>query len=306
MAKKKYLICLTVLSFIVMMFTSVLIALFAYHDSDIPYETINMISGIGSVLGILVLLFGIFFYLYTDKRFILNIATPLFCLISMICWIIYADGYADMDFMAGFFLDVGLCALYFMGLFLIKENSGPYNLFGLTVLFGFVAIPLFLFLSAGTLWFFTIAVLSALLGYFFYALGYRFRISMHIFIGIGAAGALFIAIAFNWWSLGRAWVIFTFIVILLTAIIYYLVFTSFGKRLLADLRDRQEAKGKTRQATKNDLDAIYDLYTLYKAGILTDEEYQSKKAKILEAQAQFSAKPNAAAKEDEYKIEKYL
>ena len=272
MVKRKYLICVAIVSFLIMMFTGLLITKFAYRSSNVAYGAINLVSGISSIIGIFILVVGIFLYFKKGKKIVLNIAGPLFCLISIICWIIYAvgDGYADMNFMAGFFLNIGLCALYFMGLFLIKEKSEPYNLLGLIVLFGYVIVTLFFFLQYETLWFFTGAVLAALLGYFLYLIGHKFRISLHIFIG---AGALFLFLC-NW---------FIGIIIIIVAALYYiLTFTSFGKQLFDSSNHQQQAtKSEKRKLTENEFDKLTELYKLHELNILTDEEYQEQKDKIL-------------------------
>ena len=80
----------------------------------------------------------------------------------------------------------------------------------------------------------------------------------------------------------------TAIIIILFTVAYFLInFSSFGKKFLLAFEKKDEKNDEEKDILSgsmlNDtsLDKLEDLQKLHEAGILTDEEYQAQKDKIL-------------------------
>ena len=184
------------------------------------------------------------------------------------------------------------CGAYFLGISLRrKENDLAPFFYKSVIFFSFV-----LFFASGMPienYFGTFSVLplslnlytliAAVLGLLAYALFYSGRLNKTIsavFVGVDAGLAFIVSIlnTIDWDIFMMVGLLL--IVSLLTAGFYLLAFSKAGKKLLGNDSPKTPALLKKSDGG-NWISQIENLYKLHEAGILTDDEYQTQKDKIL-------------------------
>ena len=280
MAKRKYLIIASFISFIAM-----LLILYYYFEIEMAYGMIMHYFG-GSPFNILWLLLSVYFIValaiscWKNKPIFLHISTVLSTLLSLVLSIFLM---LSTGIMTNYFLfilfSIGICSLYFLGNHFIKDTIKNDTLFHF---FSVVLLSTLMGVYYGIAYM-IVGLFFCLLAYFLYHLPKRNNtIGFHIIVGLSAITAILFAVL-----AGAAFIIFLAIFIVGYAIMYFIVcYTAFGRNLLAKIskffsNDSTNKESKQSETTADYFSELEQLYQLYKEGVLTDEEFQTQKDKIL-------------------------
>ena len=173
------------------------------------------------------------------------------------------------------------CGAYFLGIFLRKKDSDLAPFYYKAVLFFSFMVSFFpyadLSLNLYTL-------IAAALGVLAYALFYSGRLNKTIsavFVGVDAGLAMLIGILITIDWNGMILLIVLPMIGFLAAGYYLLAFSKVGKKILGKEDSSEESAPQKQTDDDNPMSKTESLYKLYEAGILTDEEYQTQKDKIL-------------------------
>lgn len=291
MAKKRYLTITSILIFIVMaVILEPNVNYYSYVEST---DTSYIIMGIIFLMFLGFLIFSNYVFYVKDKPIFLHAYTTGACLYIIIEHIIIGGYNAAGIIFLAVLPALALCVLYFLGNRLLSEyasNIRPFHF--LSVLF-FNALLLVFFDSffVGVFLGYIITAIIALTGYLLYLLP-KNEIGFHIIIGLFMAAAIVLLFVelFNWSTYyGSLFgcLFISLIVILYGSLYFVLCFSRQGKHFISKfalLFVNSAAKMQQEQKTSSILDHLDELETLKKLldeNLLTEEEFQTQKEKIL-------------------------
>lgn len=244
-----------------------------------------IICGIFSVLIVLFWVLSAYFFFVKEKNFLLH-GSVLLCLVLVnIIRAIY-----DYPIVVIVLLSLVFFAIYLGGYFLIKEDSVlKMNL----QFFDFCCCCLGSYFVLSRFWganeiAFMISSVVLLSGYLLNSLPKTKKFGLHILIGLVTAAACALLVA-DLVSEGSDF-LFISIVFVLNGCAYFVLFFSkkgrsilntFDKFFVSDNIRAETEKPEKQKITANYIERLRSLQKLREAGVLTDEEFQREKEKIL-------------------------
>lgn len=292
MAKKRYLTITSILTFIIMV---VVFEPNIYYYGNLKSTALYIIMGIILILFLGFLIFSNYVLYVKDKSSLLHIYTPIACLYILIGHIIIGRYNVAGIILLVVLPVLALCGLYFLGNRLLSEyasNIRPFHF--LSVLFFNALLLVFFYSSFGGLFLgFIIISIITLTGYLLYLLP-KNEIGFHIIIGLYmvAAIVLFFVELFNYiWTYDfnnvSGCLFIPLIVIIYGSLYFVLCFSRQGKHFISKfalLFANSATQIQQKQKTSSILDHIDELEALKKLldeKLLTEEEFQAQKDKIL-------------------------
>ncbi len=280
MAQKRFLVAANLASLLI---TGLLFTLFgplSVYDEFLLDDIDYMITGILFALAFLFSAVSIYIFIANKKRLIMGISTICSAIISLLipilCW--------NVSFLFIIILVLVAavpCVLFFLAIKFVKEDNSK-GLFQLLASFMFCA--LFCLLPYRILS--VVGIITALIGYFFYSMPKLKKLPFHIItvvFMIAGLGTLIIEIAEE----GPLGVFFFSALSVILGIFYFVVsYSAMGKKFSAALAEllcgaKETENGVSDQLSKDQILNLQSLQKLREAGVLTEEEFQEQKNKIL-------------------------
>lgn len=280
MAQRRFLVAANLASLFI---TGLLFTLFgplSSYDEFLLDDFDYVITGILFALAFLFSAVSIYIFIANKKRLAMGISTIFSAIISLLipilCW--------NVSFLFVLILVLVAavpCVLFFLAIKFVKEDSSK-GLFQLLVSFIFCALFCLLpyrILSA-------VGIITALIGYFFYSMPKLKKLPFHIItviFMIAGLGTLIIEIAEE----GPLVVFFFSALSIIVGVFYFVVsYSATGKKFSAALAEllcgaKETENGVSDQLSKDQILNLQSLQKLREAGVLTEEEFQEQKNKIL-------------------------
>lgn len=277
MTKKRF---LTLTAIVTFLFALMTLEVFCYDFSSAGYT----LMGIFCIIDFLLLMLAIGYCYFTEKIFVLSLSTLLSTILIIVLQL------HNFTWVVLFALIPP--AFSFLALFLLKRQGDPFFISNKC----FIAIYTFLsffflqnLVDGYIVDYFVICLVTiiSLLSFFFSLFKKNVqKIGLSVLFGILSVGAIvYIIMTF---MDDETYLQCTAIIIILFTVAYFLInFSSFGKKFLLAFEKKDEKNDEEKDILSgpmlNDtsLDKLEDLQKLHEAGILTDEEYQAQKDKIL-------------------------
>ena len=278
MAKKKFLCIMNLMSFLLLVLTFGQYG-FAFAGSEFLLDSsLYIVSGILCVIAFIFSVIAIYYFFKKESDFFLSISTVVSNVFSffMPILLLIIHGYADIISMLLTLLFSGVtCLLYFLGKKKFGETNSnlKYHLFS-AIFYGFLYL---VYLGA-------LGIVIWMIGYFFYAFPKPKRLPFHIIV------AFFTVVSFVLFIIelveeGPLGVFFYAVFGLIYGILYFILnFLKKGKEVLSLFNDNAFMTSTTEKPSSSSTDEIEMLENLYRMkvnGILSEEEFQTQKDKIL-------------------------
>ncbi len=277
MTKSKFLFLTAVAAFLIALFT---LEPYSTYEFDTQY----IVTGIVGIVIFAALIFAAYFS-YSKGMLIL---LPVSSLLSGIASIVFSCVLYSFDFNL-IFVETILILLGVLVLLLIKPQNKKVSVFLITyiAIYSIIAYMLFRYMASLSMSAsFGLAVNIALVEYFFNFFSKKVRtIASYILVGVTTLATLIgfiVLLSDGIWGFASP-VFFTAIIFILLGILYFLVSLLPGGKIIIERYEMNDESTITTYAVmpKEFVRALEDLQKLREAGILTDEEFQQQKNKIL-------------------------
>lgn len=260
MAQKRYLTILGTLIYLFMLISLVPILL------DFYVSTILSVFSYIAFIFVVIFLLGLFILYVKENAILLHISVVLPVLLSFTD-LIY--GITTNLMIYSCICQISFLILYFIGVFILKkQKTTPKHKIDFTINTVFWLLGFILFNH--------LFLVPVALAYLLYEKGVFNKI--YATISISVAGiimmVLFILLSIHFLP-------FMLILLILLAAYYLLSFTTKGKYLIKTVEEHSETQAEKEVSFDTNIQMLSELYELKETGILTDEEFQTQKDKIL-------------------------
>lgn len=260
MAQKRYFSILGTLIYLFMLISLVPIFL------DFHVSTILSVFSYIAFIFVAIFLFGLFMLYIKEKAILLHISVVLPVLLSFID-LVY--GITTNLMIYSCVCQISFLILYFIGVFILKKQKTTQKHkidFTINTVFWLIGFILFNHLF----------LVPAALAYLLYEKGVFNK--LYATISISVAGivmmVLFILLSIHFLP-------FMLIILILLAAYYLLSFTTKGKYFIKTIEEHSDIQAEKGVSFDTNIQMLSELYKLKENGILTEEEFQTQKDKIL-------------------------